>query len=643
MDGRPTNFRFTLCLVTMILFRIQECISLNPEGHYLLEFRDSVSYDPHGVFSSWNSSDPDPCHWCGVHCTEGNVQALDLTGYSLEGTLTPLLGQLSHLRRLVLCENRFSGLIPSELGNLEILELLDLRNNNLSGEVPAEIRRMSSLKRLLLDGNDLQDSEKEKHREPLTLDQNLAASSESNDSETTELPNWFETSNPEIDGQKFCPSLQRSTVEPLATSDASRRLLGEYNNNLVAQLLSDLALPMSDAVILINVSSGAFPALENHPPQPMFWYHSYSDSTQLPTGSPPNDFLRKHLVILICGLILLIILCVVILWIIRRRVINATMSYASGLITTDVPKMKSSELDSICQHYVNILDSLPGCKVYKGTLPSGADIVVCATTISSIRDWSESAESAFRKQIRMLSRISHKNHVNLLGYCQEDSPFLRMMVFENAPNGTLYEHLHEKNEHLDWRTRLRIIMGVAYCLQHMHHELHPLVAHCCLQSKAIRLSDDYAAKVTEVGFWSEMLERAKIKDKEHDRFCDVEPTIDPKSNVLSFGLLLLEIISGKVPVEDEGSVGGWAAKHLEDKKKISYMIDPMLESFDDSELNTICEVIQECINPDTRQRPTMRQVTYKLREGLGISEEDASPKLAHEWWKELEILCVEAC
>jgi serine/threonine protein kinase len=47
-------------------------------------------------------------------------------------------------------------------------------------------------------------------------------------------------------------------------------------------------------------------------------------------------------------------------------------------------------------------------------------------------------------QITSLSRVNHKNFVNLLGYCQEEQPFTRMMVFEYAPNGTLYEHLHGK-------------------------------------------------------------------------------------------------------------------------------------------------------------------------------------------------------
>ncbi|CAD5183800.1 unnamed protein product [Musa acuminata subsp. malaccensis] len=60
----------------------------------------------------------------------------------------------------------------------------------------------------------------------------------------------------------------------------------------------------------------------------------------------------------------------------------------------------------------------------------------------------------FRKKIDALSRVNHKNFVSLLGYFEENEPFMRMMVLEYAPNGTLYEHLHvEEFKHLDWSAR----------------------------------------------------------------------------------------------------------------------------------------------------------------------------------------------
>lgn len=83
----------------------------------------------------------------------------------------------------------------------------------------------------------------------------------------------------------------------------------------------------------------------------------------------------------------------------------------------------------------------------------------------------------------------------------ENEPFTRMMVHEFACNGTLSENLQYCTttstglEHLEWRTRMRIIMGIAYCLRYMHHELNPPVAHTNLHSSSILLTVDYAAKV----------------------------------------------------------------------------------------------------------------------------------------------------
>jgi len=126
-------------------------------------------------------------------------------------------------------------------------------------------------------------------------------------------------------------------------------------------------------------------------------------------------------------------------------------------------------------------------------------------------------------QIDTLSRINHKNFVNLIGYCEEQEPFTRMLVFEYAPNGNVFEHLHGTTlcfrfarekwilsvflklkvlyvlvadlERLDWSARIKIIMGIAYCLQYMHHDLNPPLAQSNLTSNMIFLTDDFSAKV----------------------------------------------------------------------------------------------------------------------------------------------------
>lgn len=72
------------------------------------------------------------------------------------------------------------------------------------------------------------------------------------------------------------------------------------------------------------------------------------------------------------------------------------------------------------------------------------------------------------------------------------------------------------------------------------------------------------------------------------------------------------------------------------------LVDPTLTGFKDNELNVVCDVIEDCVSLDPKQRPTMEQVSAKLRQGLVISPDNATPKLSPLWWAELEILAMEA-
>ncbi|PPR91884.1 hypothetical protein GOBAR_AA28798 [Gossypium barbadense] len=216
--------------------------------------------------------------------------------------------------------------------------------------------------------------------------------------------------------------------------------------------------------------------------------------------------------------------------------------------------------------------------------------------------------------IDALSRLNNKNFVNLIGY-----------FFEHAPNGTLFEHLHVKEmEHLDWSARVRVIMGVAYCLQYTHHDLNPPSSHSNLSSKAIFLTDDYAAKKLIASL--EGISKLKSSGNGESQNSELPPIVDPEVNVHSYGILLIEIISGKLPYSAEhGAIEKWLCLGC----LVNFnMIDPTLESLKDDELEVICDVINECI-------------TSKLRQGINIPPEHATPRLSPTWWAELEILSME--
>ncbi|MFS7919584.1 putative transferase, protein kinase RLK-Pelle-LRR-VI-2 family [Helianthus anomalus] len=707
MRGRWITYKLRLsCFLLFVLDLIQGCSSLNPEGLALLDFRAGVSNDPFSVFASWNPSDHDPCSWSNVRCVDGNVHVLDLNELSLEGVLAPGIGNLTHLRCLVLSQNKFSGVIPKELGELTMLEVLDLRDNNFSGHIPSELGRMPSLKRLLLCNNNLEGSIPMELRTPnflyeMQYDENLLSLvangvgclnrkfgrcvwqggsklQKKADSLLIQIKeiaisylNPFQLFRIHRSSSINCSINEKCELEAETVENVVRRKLAEESSNLAAAPSPrDGIGPPKIIALPTTRSSGSFPAVPKNPPPPPLPppplspppppplspdIPQPSSNETLPpanltpqSGSSSSDKWKVWVIISFC--ILLLIIIAMVLWCVcRSRAVKTIGPWRTGIsgqlqkaFITGVPKLNRTELETACEDFSNIIETSEGYTLYKGTLSSGVEICVAATSIASLKDWSKRAELGFLKKIDALSRVNHKNFVNLLGYCEEDEPFVRMMVFEYAANGLLSEHLHVKElEHLDWSSRMRIIMGTAYCLEYMH-ELNPPVPHTNLTSRTICLTDDYAPKVAEMGFWNDLVSKAKLSADSESEHSALPPLIDTETNVYSFGVLMLEIISGKLPYsEQQEPLVAWAAQYLNDKRNTSDMIDPTLEFFKQHELDFICEVIEECIQQDARKRPTMKEVVTKLKEVLKISPDQAIPRLSPLWWAELEILSGE--
>ncbi|WVZ98080.1 hypothetical protein U9M48_043559 [Paspalum notatum var. saurae] len=298
---------------------------------------------------------------------------------------------------------------------------------------------------------------------------------------------------------------------------------------------------------------------------------------------------------------------------------------------TGVPSLKRSELELACEDFSNVIGILSDYMVYKGTLSSGVEIAVVSTTKSSAKEWSKHCEAQFRKKITSLSRVNHKNFVNLLGYCQEEQPFTRMMVFEYAPNGTLFEHLHVTEDgHLDWPTRLRVAVGVAYCLEHMH-QLSPPEILRTLDTSTICLTDDFAAKISDVFFCDDERRRE-----------EAAAASDRESVVYSYGMVLLETMAGRFTASQGGLLEGWAASYLRGERQLRDVMDPALRrSSHVATVDRLDGVIRGCTDRDPRRRPTMPEVARQLREITAMPPDAATPKVSPLWWAELEIISTE--
>ncbi|KAG2669910.1 hypothetical protein I3760_14G058000 [Carya illinoinensis] len=700
MGGRwrinQLKLRMAVFMAVLSLFIRSQCSSLNSEGLALLRFRDRVVRDPFGALWDWNENygGVDPCAWFGVECSDGKVMTLTLKDLCLEGTLAPELGGLAYIKSIILRNNSFTGNIPNEIGKLKDLEVLDLGNNNFSGPFPSDFGSNPILTTLLLDNNKFLGTISPEHYELKTLsefqtdDNKLFGTPKAScnslsfawkkdrfgdETHRRMLQVVDDVSNPSRGNEDN----KRALSSPLPSPFPSPLdyLPPSGSQSPFSQSTSPLSIPPSASSLESPISSPSQPPFNifltpstspvvaptpasTIPENPTVMVSapavSHWDPNRYPTSSPSqgvkqNSKTKRDVVLIWVGIIggcLFILILAIGLVFCRSNKVVTVKPWATGLsgqlqkaFVTGVPKLNRPELEAACEDFSNIIGSFSDGTVYKGTLSSGVEIAVTSSAVTSPGNWSKNLKVQFRKKIETLSKVNHKNFVNLIGFCEEEKPFTRMMVFEYAPNGTLFEHLHIKEaEHLDWGMRLRIAMGIAYCLEYMH-QLTPPITHKNLQSSSIYLTEDYAAKISDFSFWNHIT-AAKSETDVMD--LSEIPSVEPESNVYSFGLILFEMMTGRIPYSfDNGSLADWVSDYLKGVQHSREMVDPTLESFQVDELEQLFEVIKYCLQPDPKQRPSMSEITTKMKDITEMGPDGATPKLSPLWWAELEIMSTD--
>ncbi|XP_065048594.1 putative wall-associated receptor kinase-like 16 [Musa acuminata AAA Group] len=257
--------------------------------------------------------------------------------------------------------------------------------------------------------------------------------------------------------------------------------------------------------------------------------------------------------------------------------------------------------------------------VYKG---DSEDSRVVAIKKPKIID--ESQKNEFGKELLILSQINHKNIVKLLGCCLEVE--VPMLVYEFVSNGTLFQLIHDNNRASPFSlaTRLRIAHESAEALAYLHSSASPPIIHGDVKSSNILLDENYTAKVSDFG-------ASKLVPKDEDQFATlVQGTcgyLDPeylqtcqlteKSDVYSFSIVLLELMTRKKPVcfeasEDERSLASCFIMATKENRLMEILDDQVRNEGDTELIQEMSELAKQCLKFLGEERPTMKQVTEEL-------------------------------
>ncbi|KAK8631373.1 hypothetical protein V6N13_028166 [Hibiscus sabdariffa] len=236
-------------------------------------------------------------------------------------------------------------------------------------------------------------------------------------------------------------------------------------------------------------------------------------------------------------------------------------------------------------------------------------------------------EKEFLVEVLMLSLLRHRNLVNLIGYCAEGDQ--RLLVYEYMQQGSLEDHLHSlapDQKPLDWVTRMTIAAGAAKGLEYLHTEANPPVIYRDLKSSNILLDKGFNPKLSDFGLakFGPSGDKSYVSTKimgTHG-YCAPEYLISGKltmkSDIYSFGVVLLELITGRKALDDsrareERFLVDWAQPMSKDGKNILSLADPLLRGhFSKSTMKKSLEVAFLCIQEDANRRPSISDIVLAL-------------------------------
>ncbi|KAL3684365.1 hypothetical protein R1sor_002387 [Riccia sorocarpa] len=556
-----------------------------------------------------------------------NLESISLRGNSFNGSLLTLIQALDDpVFSLDLSSNHFTGPIPAEIGQLKNLKSLDLSYNSLTGTLDKELVKLPVLKNLNLQSNAL----------------------------TGMVPDdiWSSDSKSMIvnlKGNRFTGlNLTTWATNVLANKsfNANQQQVSLDGNNII-----DIILPSHVLFEQIYSSSSTSSTQQNPPSSTSFilvggnpWCASLGSTNMslvqryLCRSSPNEDFLTprysqdsggvstRTLIIIgvISGTLLLSMACILLifLWRMGRRMYELRQ-IQEELARDDVrpPFYKYDELKAATRDFSPEYELGKGAfgAVYKAVLSDGSVVAVKRLFPN------EQNVADFLKEMVLISGIKHRNLVLLKGCCVRDKK--RMLVYEYAENRNLAQALWGEDRPFDltWEQRLNICVGIARGLSYLHEELQPKIIHRDIKPQNILLDKDWNAKIADFGLARPVVEdatqRATHVGGTLGYFSPEYATLgilSDKLDVYSYGVLVLEIISGRrcinlrSPVEEEVYLRTWAFRLYVENKLLDLAAKDLVTGSNREQVLSVLRTALLCLQEDPSKRPAMSQVVSML-------------------------------
>ncbi|RXH73031.1 hypothetical protein DVH24_012715 [Malus domestica] len=488
----------------------------------------------------------------------GNLDTLDISNNKLSGTIPSSLGDLEHLLKLNLSRNHLTGFIPGEFGNLRSVMEIDLSSNQLTGLIPQELSQLQNMNLLRLDHNNIS-------------------------GDVVSLINCFSLSVLNVSYNNLAGDIPTSKNFSRFSPDSfigNPDLCGYWLNSRCHESRPTERVTLSKAAIL-GIALGALVILLMILVAACRPYNP----TPFPDGTfdKPVNYSTPKLVIL-----------------------NMNMALH---VYEDIMRMT----ENLSEKY--IIGYGASSTVYKCVLKNCKPVA-----IKKLYSHYPQCMKEFETELATVGSIKHRNLVTLQGYSLSSSG--NLLFYDYMENGSLWDLLHgpSKKKKLDWTTRLQIALGTAQGLAYLHHDCSPRIIHRDIKSSNILLDKDFEAHLTDFGIAKNL---CPSKTHTSTYIMGTIGYIDPeyartsrlteKSDVYSYGIVLLELLTGRKAVDNESNL-----HHLILSKTAN---NAVMETVDSdvtatcTDLGAVKKVFQLALLCTKRQptdRPTMHEVTRVL-------------------------------